>query len=259
VRRKWQIHRINRAVGHEERALVRRLYEESFDRWESRRTSQTAPTVSLPLEPRVGHGRRVWVRPGTPDPIVYYQVFVETQYGVDLPYPVRTIVDCGAHIGLASAWLASRYQDATILAVEPDAANLALCRRNLDDVRDRVTLLHGAIWDHKGRLDVLQTHLGGWATTVQPATGCGDTPAFELGALFDAHGFDLVDLLKMDIEGAEKVVFAGTDLSWLDRVRSIHIELHGRECKEAFDRALQGKGFSYATRGEITVAVRAQA
>lgn len=46
----------------------------------------------------------------------------------------------------------------------------------------------------------------------------------DLAALLDRHGFDRVDLLKMDIEGSEFALFSHPD--WLPRVQRICMEVH---------------------------------
>jgi hypothetical protein len=64
-----------------------------------------------------------------------------------------------------------------------------------------------------------------------------------------------IDLLKVDIEGAEKEVFAACD--WMDSVRCLMIELHDRfkpGCSEAVNAVVQG--FSTSERGETTLYVR---
>ncbi len=62
------------------------------------------------------------VRPGTVDQEVFNEVFVAHQYDLDGLDP-RSIVDAGAHIGLASVMFASRYPKATVFAIEPEASN----------------------------------------------------------------------------------------------------------------------------------------
>ena len=64
-------------------------------------------------------------------------------------------------------------------------------------------------------------------------------------------GIDHIDLLKIDIEGAEKEVFQVCD--WQDRLDSIVIELHDRYmpgCSDVVNHALQG--FSQSTSGDLT-------
>ena len=65
--------------------------------------------------------------------------------------------------------------------------------------------------------------------------------------------FDLpqIDILKIDIEGAEKEVFSDTS-AWIDRVDAIIIELHERYkrgCNRSFYCGTKGFDFEW-TRGE---------
>ena len=71
-------------------------------------------------------------------------------------------------------------------------------------------------------------------------------------------GFDRVDLMKIDVEGAEAEILAG-DLSWLDRVDAVMIELHGTPREDEFKALMEERGFRYSnTRGTPT-AVRQKA
>jgi hypothetical protein len=73
-------------------------------------------------------------------------------------------------------------------------------------------------------------------------------------------GFERVSLLKIDIEGAEAVVFNAPNLSWLDRVDNIAIELHDDSqfgmAAPIFWRAVQDRGFSFIKRGELVIGMR---
>jgi hypothetical protein len=60
-----------------------------------------------------------------------------------------------------------------------------------------------------------------------------------------------VDLLKVDIEGAEKTVFLSAP--WLDLVKNIVIELHGDEERRVFLNAIDGRGYAVTECGELTV------
>jgi hypothetical protein len=68
-------------------------------------------------------------------------------------------------------------------------------------------------------------------------------------------GIDYVDLLKVDIEGAEKEVFESSS-RWIDRVGAIAIELHDQlksGCSSAFRDAT--RDFSYESRKGETIFV----
>ena len=66
--------------------------------------------------------------------------------------------------------------------------------------------------------------------------------AHGLTSLFDEHGLDEIDFVKMDIEGAEAVVFHGP-LDWLQRVRAIKIELHEPMTYDVCATLLAREGF----------------
>ena len=60
------------------------------------------------------------------------------------------------------------------------------------------------------------------------------------------RGFENIDLLKLDIEGAEREIFGTGDLDWMNRTRAIIIELHDRfrpGCEAAFLSAAKRFGF----------------
>jgi hypothetical protein len=60
-------------------------------------------------------------------------------------------------------------------------------------------------------------------------------------SIYQRSGFQEVDLLKVDIEGAEVQLLQG-DLSWLDHVRVVAIEFHGDSRKESgFDEIMKGR------------------
>ena len=83
-----------------------------------------------------------------------------------------------------------------------------------------------------------------------------DTPdidAWDVGTLIDMAGAERVDLLKVDIEGAELAVFGSAARQWLPRVRNICIELHDNECKRAFFSALADFYYDLGHSGELTI------
>jgi len=66
-----------------------------------------------------------------------------------------------------------------------------------------------------------------------------------------------VDLLKIDIEGAEKEVFEGCD--WMDDIRCLMIELHDRFKPGSSETVnLAAQRFSKLQRGETTLYTREQ-
>lgn len=145
------------------------------------------------------------------------------------------IIDGGANIGAASLYLLNRYPTARVVAVEPDPANLELCRLNLAPYGDRVVLIHGAIWKSEGRL-TLETGRQEWVSSVRDDPS-GSIEAFTMPSLIAKAG-GRVDLLKLDIEGGESAIFGPNASEWLPSIRNIAIELHGEDHKARFFAAL---------------------
>jgi FkbM family methyltransferase len=134
-------------------------------------------------------------------------------------------VDLGAHVGLASLRLVSRYPGVQLVAVEPAPPNLALLRHNLAVVPDAI-IISGAIADTDGYigLSVPNEFSQDSYMTAGVATGTSRVRAVKLAtALGNVLDSAVPFFLKVDIEGAESTLFAD-DLPW--RFPIIAIEPH---------------------------------
>ena len=78
--------------------------------------------------------------------------------------------------------------------------------------------------------------------------------------LLAESGFEEIDLLKVDIEGAEKEVFSAPDVDeWLPKVKVLVIELHDRMkrgCSYEFFKAVSKYKWFFAFRGENLIFIR---
>lgn len=205
-----------------------------------------------------GARQPVSVRLGTSDVSTYREVFIQHAYRLDLRTPPRVIVDAGANIGLTSVYFAIRYPGARILAIEPEASNAALLTANAAPYPN-ITVIRGAVWNANRPIDVLDPGLGKWGfRTGAGGNGHGgqQVPGMTIDALMDAHGVDYIDVLKVDVEGAERELFSDPS-AWIDRVGVIVAELHDRfrpGCSRAFYGATAGFDLEWTTR-DRTVAV----
>lgn len=193
----------------------------------------------------------VLLRLRSSDADVYGQVMVTQQYASLARGDVRVIVDCGANVGYASAYLLSRCPKARVVAIEPFHANAELCRRNLAPYGDRATVIEAAVWSHPTRLALDYVANDEWGVRVREARQDeqGDVDAIDLPSL----GLEHIDVLKIDIEGSELELFARNVERWLPYVSTIAIELHGEACEKQFNDALSGYEFSLAQEGELTI------
>jgi FkbM family methyltransferase len=212
------------------------------------------------VRPRQVHHEVIARLRGCSDLTVFYQIFIQEEYASlrDLK-EVSLVLDLGANVGYSTTWFLNCFPCSRVLAVEPDERNLVVSKVNLKPYGERARLLHGAVWSESTSLSVISKGALGsgleWSTQVmQPEDGsAGDVPAWDVGSLIDMAGTKEADLLKVDIEGAERTVFDETSREWLPRVRNICIELHGPECEKTFFLALADFDYTVEHAGELTI------
>lgn len=214
----------------------------------------------VPLALRVpGLSHPVYLRADGTDLNCFWQIFGQRDCAIDLPRPPRAIVDGGAHIGFASIYFANRFPQATIIAVEPEAANYALARQNLAPYPN-VHLVRGGIWCRDAWLAIKNPHADLWAFRVLEVAehAEGSCQGHSIESLLRRFGLDGAELVKLDIEGAEVEVFGRGSLRWLDRAEAVVIELHGREAERVVGQAMNALGLAHRRRGEKVIFVREQ-
>jgi hypothetical protein len=139
------------------------------------------------------------------DLFVLREVFVHQIYRY--PYerygPVRRVLDLGSNIGMSPLYFSLRYPGAEVVCVEPVAENVIMLRRQAARNRDL-------------RWRIEPVAVAGWAG---PAT-------LTVGDLLDRAGWDRVDVVKMDIAGAEEGVLLDATPDWLHRVGALALDIH---------------------------------
>ena len=201
---------------------------------------------------------RFYYRHATTDKYVVADVLLDDQYQCLVGLPeVRTIFDLGANIGATSVFLLNAYPAARVIALEPDRGNFGMLRRNLEPYGRRATTICGALWHRRERLAIDRGHFrdgGEWSFQVKPATSDdSEVDGLTLGDLMDRAGVDTIDILKIDIEGAEEQVFESGTSGCLSKVARIAIELHSPGCREVFFRSVAPFAGRSSQYGEVTL------
>jgi FkbM family methyltransferase len=174
---------------------------------------------------------------------VVRDVFVEEEYRLPSDEkPVRTIVDLGGHVGVSVLWFRALYPDAEIVAFEPHPETFRRLQANVGHL-PRVHLVQAAL----GRADgprALFASDQSWAASLVPQPSLGraeQVTCRRLDGVLAELGVESVDVLKVDIEGAEHEVLS--TFSGLGRVRTLiceyHRELNGVDAF-GFIRSLEG-------------------
>lgn len=162
--------------------------------------------------------------------------------------PVRTIVDLGANIGLTSVYLFSRHDGQRLVAVEPVPSNVALVRQNLDLNGIAGDVIEAVV----GRSDGVSFFEDAVASNLGRIADQGrQVNAVSMQTILDRLDGRDIDLLKIDIEGAEEELFSG-DRAWLDSVRAMIIEFHPSIVDyEAIVAILEAEGFRHIPNASV--------
>jgi FkbM family methyltransferase len=182
-----------------------------------------------------GLAHRVSVRCGTADASTLEKIFVWNDYDLDYPAGVKTVIDAGANIGLSAVYFATRFPDAKVVAIEPQSENFRLLERNSRHY-PQVLPLHAALWSDDTTLGLSNPDDRVDSYQYSPDAAVEMVPAFNMTSVLSRFEMPRVDVLKIDVEGAETEVFAQKP-EWVRRVGMFIIELHGAEAREAFTAA----------------------
>jgi FkbM family methyltransferase len=206
-------------------------------------------------------------RGGSSDLSVFSGVFVRRDYAcLDHVREPRLILDCGANVGYSAAYFLSRYPQSQVIAVEPDANNCELLRENLEPYGQRARVVQAGVWSHPTKLTAVDAPYRDGRQWAQQFRECqreelGAVDAVDIESLLRESGQSRISILKMDIEGAEGVVFGESAQRWIHRVDHMAIELHDDsyfgDCSVIFVRAIAGSGFVVSKHGDVTLCRRA--
>lgn len=140
----------------------------------------------------------------------------------DTDQPV--ILDCGANIGFGVLNYKRQFPEARIIAFEPDPLFAPLLRRNLQrNGAGDVEVVEAAAWIRNGRADWYSEGIDG-SKIVEGGTASPNVVSVQTVDLGDYLGGP-VDLLKLDIEGAEYQVVSHL-ADRLSQVRNVLVECH---------------------------------
>ncbi len=202
------------------------------------------------------HGQRVHLRAGTSDFACFEKVLIEEEYAEESGAAPRVIVDAGANIGMTTLFYAQRFPQARIVAIEPEESNFAMLVLNCGHLAN-VTLLHAALWGEARELSLCDTQAEKWAFAVaERSADDSSLPGIRgitIPEILEMVAPAGIDLLKLDIEGAELALFSANPQAWLPRVGRMVIELHDRffdGCARTFYRAIAGFDYRQEVRGE---------
>jgi FkbM family methyltransferase len=198
-------------------------------------------------------GEPFYLRNKTTDIPAFYDVFTEKEYDINLINDPKTIIDCGANIGLSTVFFKNKYPEATLIAVEPELSNYQLLVKNTQNFPD-VHCLNYGVWNKSAILDVQDVGLGNWGfVTNEVMVETEKTiKAISISEIIRKYNIDTIDILKIDVEGSEREIFQENTDQWLSKVKILIVELHDHMrsgCSESFYSAMNKFDYNMTPQG----------
>ena len=190
------------------------------------------------------------------------QIFVNKEYELPInDFKPKLILDCGGNIGCSAVYFANVYPDAQIFCVEPQKDNFTLLKKN-SAFYENIHPINSAIWGRETSIAVLEEgrHPTDYMTFETSAENPNAFSTVTISKLLADSGFDEIDLLKIDVEGAEKELFSAPNVhDWLSKVNILAIELHDRMkrgCSYEFFKAMSNYHWHFELCGENLIFIR---
>jgi FkbM family methyltransferase len=182
--------------------------------------------------------------------VQWQDIFVKRCLDFQASTDAPRILDCGANVGLASLYFKQRYPRARISAYEADPSLAAMVGANLRrNGAGDADVVPAALWTSNGELTFRCEGSDSGMIESLPGAVDGRSAVVRSLRLRDLLEAERIDLLKLDIEGAEDAVLADCE-PVLHRVQAMIMDLHefdpaDRRAPCVLDR-LARAGFLYA-------------
>jgi FkbM family methyltransferase len=183
----------------------------------------------------------------------YREIFQTEIYKFKPSVGSRTILDCGANMGLSVLYFATNYPDHHIIAFEPDADIFNILKENVDSFGlKNVTIHQKAVWTQNETLKFYTD--GGMGGRIENQYHNQKPVLIDAVPLLDYLNEE-VDFLKIDIEGAEDTVLKYCS-SQLKNANNIFFEYHnninGKQTLHELLALVESLGFHYYIKESAT-------
>jgi FkbM family methyltransferase len=235
-----------------------RIKELIFRSFGFRLQNLSARFKSLDIQKKFGS---IIIRRKGSDIRVFKQIFLdEVYFFFPANFNPELIIDAGANVGYSSIWFSLRFPEAKILAIEPEEENFQILNKNINSYK-KIIPLKSALWFEETFLKIHNPNAASWAfrTVIGNANESGNVKTITIPALLESYPGKRIDLLKIDIEGAEFELFKNNSEEWLGFVDMIMIETHDNlnsGCTKMIDDILDNHDFSKFITKELSIYIR---
>lgn len=202
-------------------------------------------------------GRTIYFRKKTKDKETFKEIFNKNIYNIKLPIVPSLIIDAGSNTGFASLFFKLKHPEAKIITLEIETENVKMIRKNLKNLND-VEIIQKGLFNKKAFFKIENPYHATNSFIIKEVcpTENYDIESITIDEILLSKNIETIDILKIDIEGAEKDLFKKNYENWLPKVKIIMIETHDRmvpKCSYHVMKSLNEYNFILFTTTEDTL------
>jgi FkbM family methyltransferase len=151
----------------------------------------------------------------------YQEIFEARHYSFECDTQNPRILDCGGNMGLSAIWFALNYPDCRLVVFEPDENLAEIIATNIKNAGIKAcSIVNKAVWFYEGRISFSKS--GDDKGRVDPLSEV-TVECVDLNSYLEQP----IDLLKLDIEGAEfEIIRHLCESKAIAKVKRIVCECH---------------------------------
>lgn len=191
--------------------------------------------------------------------LIFREVFIQGHYSIPALLShknnVLRILDAGANIGMTAVYFKTIFPNADIVAFEPSPHTAKVLKKNIaNNHLKNIEVIEAALSSSSGSVELQDDHSNPGRSTTTRAISEAKSGNYEATTVTSVRLSQYVgektDILKMDIEGGERVVLVELlESGALARIRFIVFEFHIPSGKTAesfsdIEALLTSQGFS---------------
>ncbi len=192
---------------------------------------------------------------------LYREIFLQHHYKFKERSTKPVIIDCGSNIGVSVLYFKIHYPESTIEAFEANPNAFKLLERNIaENGLSKVNAHNKALWDEEKELSFyIDDNLGTLLGSVRKDRGGQKEIKIKSEKLSNVvKKYESIDLLKIDVEGAEKKLIADLNQNGLiEKAWKYIIEYHhniedDRSKLSEFLGIFESRGYNYIIKESYT-------
>ncbi len=169
-----------------------------------------------------------FIRKNSSDVFVVYEVWKRKLYNIGIKKN-DTVIDVGANIGAFTTFAAKKSIDGNVFSFEPEKSNFRQLQKNvrLNKLKN-VVIYNLGVNKSKGLAQLFVSNNNG-ASHSLCNSGTNEIQTIHcitLADIFDKCNIDNIDVLKLDVEGAEYDILFSTPVKIFRKIDRIILEFH---------------------------------